>query len=92
MYNIVTNAIIFNDYTNNKRMFAEVVEDDRHPKGHHIVTSNVISVNKEKGIVITENTEYHVERFFTKEQFIEYIESNYEPFIAQYYKECANIF
>lgn len=90
MYNIVTNAIIFNDYTNNKRMFAEVVEDDRHPKGHHIVTSNVLSVDEELGIVITENTKYNVERFLTKEQFIDYVDSNFEPVIAQYYKECTN--
>lgn len=91
MNNIVTNAILFNDFRGNYKMFAEVVEDDRHPKGHHIVTSNVLSVDEELGIVITENTKYNVERFLTKEQFIDYVDSNFELATAQYYKECTNL-
>ena len=90
MNSIVTNAILFNDFKGNRKMFAEVVEDDRYPKGHHIVTSNVLSADEGMGIVITENTKYTVERFLTKEQFINYVDSNFEPIIAQYYKECTN--
>ena len=41
MKKIVTNAYIFNDMRDCRRMFAEVVEDTRYETGHHIVRRQV---------------------------------------------------
>lgn len=91
--NIVTNAYIFEDPYGVRRMFAEVVEDERYETGHHIVTSKVIAMDKEKGYVQTESgTEYCVQKFFEKDDFISYVKETYEKDKADYYLMYTNSF
>ena len=89
---IVTNGYLFEDKKGIKRLFAEVIEDPRWETGHHIVTSKVISVNTDKGVVITENgSEYVVRKFFTKEEFIAHLKDTFDEERVQYYLFYTNI-
>jgi 2,4-dienoyl-CoA reductase-like NADH-dependent reductase (Old Yellow Enzyme family) len=92
MKKIVTNAYIFNDMRDCRRMFAEVVEDTRYETGHHIVTSRVIAVDTEKGYVQTESgTEYFVQKLLDKDEFIDYVKRTYDDERAEYYLAYANL-
>lgn len=92
MRNIVTNAYLFNDRVGIQRLFAEVIEDPRWEKGHHIITSEVVSVDIESGIVITESgSEYEVKKFFNKEDFIAHIKETFGEERVNYYLFYTNI-
>ena len=89
---IVTNGYIFEDRKGIKRLFAEVIEDPRWETGHHIVTSKVISVDTDKGFVITENSsEYEVRKFFTKDEFVAHLRDTFDEERVQYYLFYTNI-
>ena len=94
---VVTNGYIFQDKRGIKRLFAEVVEDDRYEKGHHIVTSMIISAEVcndeiQYAVVKTENeTVYQVNHLLTKEEFISYVKENFDEERANWYLFCANL-
>lgn len=94
---IVTNGYIFEDRKGVKRLFAEVVEDDRYPKGHHIVTSMVVSASIDfdeiqYGIVQTESeTVYQVNRLLTKDEFIAHVKENFDEEKADWYLWYTNL-
>ena len=97
MVNVVTNAYIFEDRHGVKRLFAEVVEDERYPTGHHIVTSMVVSVSTDiegglSGVVQTESeTVYQVNKLLTKEEFIAHVKENFDEETANWYLWYTNL-
>ncbi len=94
---VVTNGYIFEDRNGVKRLFAEVVEDDRYPKGHHIVTSMIVSASIDfdeiqYALVKTESdTVYQVNRLLTKDEFIVHVKENFDEEKANWYLWYTNL-
>ena len=87
---IVTNAFIFEDRDGQKKLFAEVVDDNRYEKGHHIITSSIISLLNNK-IMTKSGTEYIIEKFFNKDDFIDYLQNGCSKEDAEKYLFYTNL-
>lgn len=71
---------LYKTYDNKQRMFGEVIEDDRFPKGHLLCTSPIKSVDEEKKVVITESgTEYTYEKLMDIDEFLKFAKENFTP-------------
>lgn len=71
---------LYKTYDNKQRMFGEVIEDDRFPKGHLLCTSPIKSIDEEKKVVITESgTEYTFEKLIDIDEFLKFAKENFTP-------------
>ena len=71
---------------------AEVVDDNRYEKGHHIITSSIISVLNNK-IMTKSGTEYIIEKFFNKDDLDRYYlhYQDYEEKTKKFFHKRENL-
>lgn len=71
MENLVTNAVIVK-HNNKEYLFGEVVQDDRYPQGHHILSTEIISKDFDDDnykITTKSGTKYQINKLFKIEEF-----------------------
>lgn len=97
MANILTNGFIFKDKEGVERLFGEVVEDSRYPKGHHLVTSAIkhsaVGFDEVKyAVVETESgTVYEVHKLLDREEFVAHITETYDEEKINWYLSYTNV-
>ncbi len=75
---VLRNVTAYETYLGDKRLFGEVVEDDRFEVGHIIQTSGIIELNLEKGIAKTETGSlYTFTNYMEVFEYLDFCEKNY---------------